>query len=104
MPRSAIPALIKLLKEEDSGIRPVAAYALWQINPTGSEARIAISALIESLKDRQSSVREDAAFFLGCIGPDVKSSVPALTELLKDDDEDVRKAATEASEKIKKEK
>jgi HEAT repeat protein len=38
---------------------------------------------------------------LGRVGPEAKAAIPALTELLKDKDEGVRKAASEALDKIK---
>ena len=38
------------------------------------------------------------------IGPEAKTSIPSLTDLLRDKDEQVRKAAAAALEKIKNEK
>jgi HEAT repeat protein len=48
------------------------------------------------------SVRLEAAKALGNIGPAAESAIPALTKALQDAGEDVRKAAAEALEKIKK--
>ena len=41
---------------------------------------------------------------LGKLGPEAKSAIPALSELLNDTNEDIRKAASKALEKIKREK
>lgn len=53
-------------------------------------------------KDRNPQVRIEAASALGAIGPAAKPAIPVLTELLKDEDGEVRRAAAKALEKIKK--
>jgi hypothetical protein len=45
-----------------------------------------------------------AARALGKLGPGAKSAIPALSELLNDKNEDVRKVASAALEKIKRQK
>ena len=57
--------------------------------------------ITQLLKDAETSVRWRAAQTLQMMGPDAKTAIPALTELLNDKDENVRKAAAEALEKIK---
>ena len=56
----------------------------------------------ELLRDKDNTVRRDAAEALGGLGRAAKSAVPILTKTLQDVDEDVRKAATGALEKIQK--
>jgi len=51
------------------------------------------------LKDKNLRVRLAAAEALGGIGPEAKAAIPALVELLKDDDWRLRWAATEALER-----
>ena len=51
-------------------------------------------------KHQDKRVRVDAVSALGEIGPAAKAAVPALTELLNDNDEDVRRAAASAVKKI----
>lgn len=58
--------------------------------------------LIRMLKDEK--FRCAAARALGKLGPEAKSAIPALSELLNDTNEDIRKAASKALEKIKREK
>ena len=56
--------------------------------------------LTKSLPDTNAAVREWSAFALGRQGALSTSAVPALTTLLKDDEESVRRAAKEALERI----
>ena len=49
-------------------------------------------------------LRRDAADALGKLGPAAKTAVPALTKLLNDKNEDIRKAASKALKKIQEEK
>ena len=53
-------------------------------------------------KDKDKNFRMVAADVIGIIGPEAKTSIPALTDLLKDEDEQVHNIAAEALEKIKK--
>jgi HEAT repeat protein len=89
----AVPALIKMLKDEDNGVRAVAADSLGR---HGAKAKDAVPDLVDMLKDkRRGSERSrcSAAKALGAIGPEAKSAIPALVELLRNSDEDVRCAA-----------
>ena len=87
--KTAVPALIKALKDSDKDVRKAAAEALGKIGD-----KSAVPALIKALKDGYWQVRTAAAAALGKIGD--KSAVPALIEALKDKDSDVRTAAAEA--------
>jgi HEAT repeat protein len=82
----AVPALMEALKDEDWRVRQAAARALGEIGDPQ-----ALPALIQALKDEY--VREAVEEALGKIGV---PAVPALIEALKDDDEDVRRAAAGA--------
>jgi HEAT repeat protein len=57
--------------------------------------------LIEGLKDKNPQARRAAAYVLGQLGPAAKEGIPALNTALKDDNADVRQAATVALEKIR---
>jgi HEAT repeat protein len=69
-----------LLKDKDRPTRVAAAETLWKMR----EKKTATAALTELLKDQDGDVRSAAASALGRIGPEVKDTVPALMELLKD--------------------
>lgn len=89
--RSAVPALLKLMKEgEESQVRWNAVRTLGKIGPG---AREAVPELIAALKDRDDHVREHAAEALGDIGPEAREGVPALIEILKDPIARVRRDA-----------
>ena len=108
--KATVPLLIKLLKDENCRVRVAAIRALGKMGPA---AKVAVPALTESLKDTagpeardarpvrvrgrryggRGEVRGHAACALGNIGPEAKSSVPALAELLAANDEEVRRDA-----------
>ncbi len=60
-----------------------------------------VESLIKQLKDKDEVVRLKAAKELGKLGTDAKDAIPALTEALKDTDEDVRSVAKKAIALIK---
>ncbi len=60
----AIPALVKLIKSDDSELRFLGATALGNI---GGAAKSVKASLISSMDDSSPSVREAAAQALGCI-------------------------------------
>lgn len=78
----------------------VCSLPLQRTSPGFSAVHIFV--LIELLKYEE--FRCKAANALGELGPDAKIAVPVLTELLNDKNEEIRKAAREALEKIKREK
>ena len=86
--KSAIPALTELLQDEHVEVWMAAAGALKTIGPE------AVSALTNLLQDRKR--RLGAAHALGMIGSEAKGAVPALTNMLVDNDFEARLAAAEA--------
>jgi len=92
---TAIPALVELLKDGDAE-ELLASEVLAKIGPA------AVLAVTKSLQDNDRRVRNSAERAL-CriawrIGPEAKTAVPALTELLKDTDS--RRTAAEALGRI----
>lgn len=93
---AAVPALVEKLRTKE-GSDPVAvdaAEALWNIN---RDAR-SIPALTKLLAVED--CRVPAAEALGRIGSAAREAVPALRELTKNRDGDIRRAATEALRKL----
>ena len=86
--KTAVPALIKALKDENADVCTAAAKALEKIGKT------AVPALIKALKDENPDVRTAAAEALGKIGD--KRAVPHLIKALKDKYFYVRTAAAKA--------
>jgi hypothetical protein len=100
-PPAAVPldaeplaVLIDALKAENKHDRARAARALGGL---GAEARVAIPVLLESLRDREAIVRYDAAKALEKMGDAARD---ALASALQDDDEVVRRIASEALARI----
>jgi HEAT repeat protein len=60
-----------------------------------------VAKFIKQLKSKDEIVRLKAAKSLGKLGADAKDAIPALTDALKDDDDDVRSVAKAALAKIK---
>ena len=85
----AVPHVAELLKDEDESVRSEAVRALEKIGPA---ARDAVPALAEALK-HSPSLREKAARALSAIGAE---ALPALVEMLKDRDSEVRLQALTA--------
>jgi hypothetical protein len=125
-PDRAVPALAKLLDDDDPDVRTIGALALQVYGPTangavdalikavqrgdpevrkemmgtlvtiGKPARKAIPTLTGLLTNPEPAVRQDAAKTLGQFGPAAKSAIPALRKLLNDSDRAIRQAASEA--------
>lgn len=87
--RSAVPAFIAALTEQDREVRKSAAYVLGTICDLKAS-----DALIARLADHDRDVRKAAAESLGMMRS--KKAVPALVSVLGDSDSDVRKSATYA--------
>lgn len=84
--RDAVPALIAVLEDKDSGgARGCAAEALCKIGPT---AKSAVPALREALKDKDSVLRVHAASALIAIGPVTESDLSVLRETVHNELED----------------
>ena len=95
----AVPALTDALQNPDSRTRAPVALALGQIGPSASNA---VPALTQTLADEWWYVRENAAIALGKLGSNAASAIPELAKLAQgDQNADVRKAAAEAINSIK---
>jgi hypothetical protein len=84
--RAAVPTLLGLLKGPDEYSRAAAAAALGSV--TGREYKPdprVVPALAERIKKGGPQERYAAAWALGRIGPNARTAVPALIELLKDE-------------------
>jgi HEAT repeat protein len=100
--RPAVPGLMDIVKERfksyDEGYRLRAMEAVSTIlggDDTNVEAQL------RYLQDKDEAVRLKAAKVLGRLGPQAKAAVPALSAAAqKDADEDVRRVAAAALEKI----
>ena len=90
---SAVPALIKGLKNPNAKIREESARTLAFIGP---DAKDAVPALIETLKDVEPVVRSDSAWALGEIGSAAYVAIPALIAALDDEEDTVRDFAIKA--------
>jgi HEAT repeat protein len=90
---SALPDLIKLLRDPAAGTNAV--FALGRIG------KQAVPHLIRTIQDPDPSVRKRSAFALEQIGPDAEAAIPALERALLDTDADVRSWAKDALEVIR---
>jgi RNA polymerase sigma factor (sigma-70 family) len=89
--KAAVPVLIQALRDKDELVRKTAALALHNL---GSEA---VPALVEALKDKDPVIRAGSVQVLSNIGaPTASSALPAIRELLGDENERVRRAADQA--------
>jgi HEAT repeat protein len=95
---SALPALLKRLKDEDGDVRVAAAAALIKIAPE-KHADAALAAIAAELKNADLLVRIAAADALGELGPRAKGAAGALNGALQDPEPEVRQAAREALRK-----
>ena len=98
---AATPHLVEALADSDDNIRNGSAEALDEIDSQWKEsefAREAVKYFVKVLGDSFSSFRSAAADALGIIGP--AEVIPNLVNVLADGEEDVRRAAGEALEKI----
>jgi HEAT repeat protein len=88
--RSAIPALVRALGDEQSWLSESVASALGEMGPS------AVPPLIAALKDKNPKVRTNAALALAALGPQAEAAVPALVVALNDDGLEVRRCAARA--------
>lgn len=118
--KSAVPELVKLLKDRNADVRLASAGALASIDPKnpailsaldgelkagpdqrksaaeilGDLGAVGVPALTGALKDADAGVRWAAAESLGRTGPPAKSAVPALAAAL--EDKEIRSIVAEA--------
>jgi HEAT repeats len=79
--KPAVPALVRLLTDQDQYVRSAAIMTLGSLGPVASEA---VPGLITCLRDPDPGVRYDAASTLGDIHQMPERAVPALVECLKE--------------------
>jgi HEAT repeat protein len=96
---SAVPALVKRLKDEDGAVRVAAATALIKIAPE-KHSDAALAAIAGELKNADLLIRIAAADALGELGPRGKGMAGALNGALQDPEPEVRQAAREALRKV----
>jgi HEAT repeat protein len=95
--QGTVVALCRVLEDESSDLRRIAAETLGEIGP-GAEA--AVPALIQALGDESAAVRRAAAAALEEIGPAAAEAVPALIQALTDEGYGVVSAALQALQSI----
>jgi HEAT repeat protein len=93
--KSAVPAIVQAMQDKEPQIRLSAAFSLMVIDPNKAKGA-AIPVLIEALKSPLPDIRKNAAISLRQLGPDARQAIPALTEVLGDDDVRVHTAAADA--------
>jgi HEAT repeat protein len=96
---SAVPALVRRLKDEEGDVRVAAALALLKIAPE-QQAPSSLAALLAELKNPDLLIRILAADALGGLGTRARDAVPALTNVLRDPEPEVRQAGKDALKKI----
>ena len=79
----AVPALNRLLLDDDERVRSAAALAIAKVGPS---ARLSISPLINTLKDKSDVVRDGAAYALAKLAPGNDTVIPALIRALRYED------------------
>jgi hypothetical protein len=84
-----VPQIVARLEDSNALVREAAASALGRI---GLTTKLVTRALLEHLRDPSAPVRSNAAWALGALGP-IAEAIPALTQALDDDDQEVRRYA-----------
>ena len=92
-----MPALIEALRHTDAHLSLLAVGFLADV---GSRASPAVPALIELLENRVYNIDVRAAPALGGMGPAAEAAVPALQKLVQVQDDQTRRVAADALEKI----
>jgi len=95
--KEAVPALIKVLSEDQPLLKTEAALALSKIDPS---AEGVVPALAQALTDTNYAVRNSVAQALGGCGSAAKDAIPALETALADRKKEVRYSAAEALGRI----
>jgi HEAT repeat protein len=91
----AVGFLISLLDDEDPVVRTVAVQALGKIRCAD-----AVRPFLVILKNKQNPLRNEVVLALGSMGPKAESAVPALRQLVDDNDEDLRRSASTSLRQI----
>src|SRR5262249_32919061 len=90
--KSALPALLLVLRDEGESVRQAGLRAIIAIGPDVK----AMAALAVSLRDSDNTVRALSATALGQLGPVARQTIPGLRQALLDSDETVQREASEA--------
>lgn len=93
----AVPALAKVLNDENGDARVTAAAVLERYGPA---AKGAVAALAKAVTHKDPSMRVPAIRALSAMGPDAKEAAPALVKGLADPEPEVRQAAARALGKL----
>lgn len=92
---AAVPALIESLKDADPYVRDNAVDALAVMHPGD-----VVPSLIRALRDPNDNTRRRSADTLARIGRETETAWPGLIELLKDQNAEVKKAASAALRRL----
>jgi HEAT repeat protein len=90
--KEAVPAIARLLDDEDAGVQASAALALWHLD---RDPR-AVPKLVRMLEKGKDAAPYQAAVALGRLGPEAAGAIGPLVAALRHADEDVRRAAARA--------
>lgn len=84
--REAVPAIAKLLEDADVAVRLAAAEAVWRLDRRPQTAVAAATRVLrEAGKGPAAGLeRAKSVYLLGEVGPEARSTTPALLDLLKD--------------------
>lgn len=92
--KEAIPSLIKLSKDPDSGVRYFTFQALATVGKGSGD--LVVPVLVEALKGMDSKERVTAARAVEKLGPEAQAATPLLADMLKAPDAESRLVATYA--------
>jgi HEAT repeat protein len=91
--KAATPHLLRLMTDQDLGVRVAAMEAIGKIGVASDEV---VRSLRQACDHPRERIRESAALALGRLGAGAKAAVPTLVALLHDPNGTVRVAAAEA--------
>ncbi len=97
---AAVADLVNLLQDRDPDARRAAVAALRAIEPRPKHIEAIVQAYMLDLQDPDDSVRLQGCRMLGRIGPMAAPAIPLLQRAVDDPDPDVRRAATDAMNRI----
>ena len=98
--KGAVSELTHALEDKDWDVRHAAVVALRAILPNEKPSEAIFKVYALDLQDPDESIRLRAAKVLGKFGPAATSTLPALEATLSDPDSDVRRAVTDAMNRI----
>src|SRR5262249_24718805 len=78
-PKIVVPALAKLLKDDNKNVRQAVVQVFWQY---GAEA---VPHLIAAMEDKEDFIRQQAFWSLNNVQGDLKEALPQLAKLMKND-------------------